>query len=433
MTYKASIFMYGLCNYKCSYCSVDRTLKSRIITKKGAKQFTDFFNKRGVWHITLPGGEPTIHPFFIEFIEELTQIHYVRIITNMSISQDKLNEFVNRISPNKIDFFQCSLQEIDDDGENLYKFLDKIKFLKNNGFKVYVDYVATPKRISKIEEKCKIFKENSIPFSIGGINGLIDEKKYPDSYNIDEKNLLDSKMISAIQREMIDIGGVRKSYGRLCKAGFNRIMINCVTGNIHPCVENRKTIIGNIYDDNINLHNKPYLCDCRNCSCYDQPHMDIEELTQKDINNILDNINNYDVDIYKKYKQIVEDVQLYNNYLDIIKKEKLARLFAYSKNKNIGIYGTGKHTQNLISAYKRLMNNFDCNIYYINSEDDAKEKRFLGSSIYHYKDIHTLNLDRIIISSYMYQNEIYDLLKNIPKINIIKIYEENEEIIFDTD
>ncbi len=67
-----------------------------------------------------------------------------------------------------------------------------------------------------------------------------------------------------------------------------------------------------------------------------------------------------------------------------------------------------------------------------NSNSDLWNKEYLGFEIYNPSEILVLNLDRVIISSYEFQNEIYDSIEKYKEenIKIIKIYKDNEEIIF---
>ncbi len=59
-------------------------------------------------------------------------------------------------------------------------------------------------------------------------------------------------------------------------------------------------------------------------------------------------------------------------------------------------------------------------------------KNYLNRKIYNPKEIGNLNLNRVIISSFQFQEEIYKSIEKYKEkgINIVKIYEENEENIF---
>ncbi|NFE81888.1 radical SAM protein, partial [Clostridium sporogenes] len=162
----ATLRLYRTCNYKCSYCFLTDNDKmsnfGRAVTEEGMEKIFEFFDEKGEWHIQLTGGEPTIHPHFIEFCERLSKNHYLNMGTNNSISYNKLREFVEKIDPNKVDYIQCSLQEVDEE-ERFKDFLNKMIIYKENKFKVYVSYVAVPDRMDRVKKYYDIFTSYHIP------------------------------------------------------------------------------------------------------------------------------------------------------------------------------------------------------------------------------------------------------------------------------
>lgn len=117
-----------------------------------------------------------------------------------------------------------------------------------------------------------------------------------------------------------------------------------------------------------------------------------------------------------------------------IRKEDyyIKNIFKDSANKNIGIYGTGEHTEKMLEDYKKYIREIKFNIFLFNSNPDLWNKEYLGFQIYNPSEIPNLDLDRVIISSYEFQNEIYGSIKKYERIgvNIMKIYENEDEIIF---
>ncbi|MCS4472011.1 hypothetical protein JQ031_09585 [Clostridium botulinum] len=86
----------------------------------------------------------------------------------------------------------------------------------------------------------------------------------------------------------------------------------------------------------------------------------------------------------------------------------------------------------MLEDYKKYIREIKFNIFLFNSNPDLWNKEYLGFQIYNPSEIPNLDLDRVIISSYEFQNEIYGSIKKYERIgvNIMKIYENEDEIIF---
>lgn len=78
----------------------------------------------------------------------------------------------------------------------------------------------------------------------------------------------------------------------------------------------------------------------------------------------------------------------------------------------VGVYGTGKHTEGLLVLYKELVGEICCNLVFI---DSYKENgSYWGKSIIHYQQIDN-SFDLIIISSFLYRNEMTENVRNVNK------------------
>lgn len=111
--------------------------------------------------------------------------------------------------------------------------------------------------------------------------------------------------------------------------------------------------------------------------------------------------------------------------------KKLSILPLNEQEKKIAIYGMGKHTQILLKLYYRFIGNINANISFIVSEKQViNNKKFQVIYINDLKD----EFDNIIISSKIYQNEMFKELKNkkISKKKIISLYKEEDfvDLIF---
>lgn len=95
--------------------------------------------------------------------------------------------------------------------------------------------------------------------------------------------------------------------------------------------------------------------------------------------------------------------------------------------KNVGIYGIGSHSEILLEIYEYFKGKIDFNIIFFDSNDSKWGSKFMGYDVHSPAEIANLNLDKIIISSRTYQNEIYELIKKYEhNLKIIKLYDKSD-------
>lgn len=103
---------------------------------------------------------------------------------------------------------------------------------------------------------------------------------------------------------------------------------------------------------------------------------------------------------------------------------------------NVGIYGRGRHTKLMLTAYKTLVGKIDANITFIDVPFDPYAEIYVGENAISVKDINKENFDAIILSSSDYEDRLFkslvdevdhDVLKNIP---IYRFYDKYKSDIF---
>ncbi len=124
-------------------------------------------------------------------------------------------------------------------------------------------------------------------------------------------------------------------------------------------------------------------------------------------------------------KEIIVKIvnNLKNTYLKILRKLPLQK-----ENYSIGIYGMGKHTEGLIAIYEKLIGEIKCDLVFIDSYDD--NKIYKNRRVINYKRINN-EFDLIIISSFLYEQEMIENVKRVNKtIPIYRFYEVLKKDIF---
>jgi MoaA/NifB/PqqE/SkfB family radical SAM enzyme len=267
------------CNFSCEYCfySKDRKAKNKKYAgHENIEQIVDFFDKSGrTWLIHMSGGEPFIHPRFIELCSKLTKKHYISINTNLTSSSIK--NFIETIDPSRVAFIHCALHYEERRRHNLINsFIDKFNKLKSRNYNSFVSQTLYPPSIDNFEAIFTLFKNENIAIRPKAFSGFVGGKQYPAAYTNKEKELLaeysgadSQERVSLFQMDQCFvekyITGDLSFKGLPCDAGktFVRIKYN---GDIVRCHASKKPL-GNIFKGIMTLSKKAELCPFHQCPC----------------------------------------------------------------------------------------------------------------------------------------------------------------------
>lgn len=166
-----------------------------------------------------------------------------------------------------------------------------------------------------------------------------------------------------------------------------------------------------------------------------QEEKDMRQLHHKNLMTIDGNNfelkNVYDVALF--LDKLFYTKEYIDEYLDLYElnwnkaKNLIERIAKNAKNNNIGIYGTGSHTEVLLECYEYFKEKIDFNVYIFDSNSSKWGEKFMGYDIYSPNDILKLNLKKIVISSLTYQNDIYqNIYQYKNEIEIIRPYEDGD-------
>lgn len=251
------------CNFRCPYCwffdkweSLEK-LNIYLSPDEWYKIWKRIYQQYGECHIMITGGEPTIYPNFFELIEKLSQLHTIKITTNLSID---MTEFVKKISPERVSF-DWNFHPLE---TNLELFISNIMLLRKYGFKGGVCCLAYPPFLDKIKYYEEIFKQHQINFALAAFWGQYQSKTYPYSYTEEEIKLI-VPYIGNIERIRYHLQANRTK-GKLCNAGYIYASIKA-NGNVTRCGPLSDKPIGNIFDHNFKLLEKPTPCESEFCPC----------------------------------------------------------------------------------------------------------------------------------------------------------------------
>ncbi len=98
----ANILLTTRCNRSCPYCFAKREMSGagdRLMSWENLIYIADFLTAAGQQHVSLLGGEPTLHPECVDFILYLLQRNFaVTVFTNGILSPSRLAEFKQHLT-----------------------------------------------------------------------------------------------------------------------------------------------------------------------------------------------------------------------------------------------------------------------------------------------------------------------------------------------
>jgi len=247
------------CNFRCSYCFFNgkwEEYKSRTVylsTAEWMEHWKRICDKYGPIFLIITGGEPFLYPNFIELIERLSQIcFHINISTN---GTGDLKLFIEKINPQKVSL-SLSFQREFDDVDN---FIKKVKLIRKHNFQGCLNLVAYPPFLDELEQdKIKLKEATQEGFKIIPFSGKWNSVDYPGGYTREEKKLIGftDSWFSKVNRK-----------GSFCNAGHTSALL-FPDGKVARCGQiGERFIIGNFFNADFNLYDRPLLCDAEYCPC----------------------------------------------------------------------------------------------------------------------------------------------------------------------
>jgi MoaA/NifB/PqqE/SkfB family radical SAM enzyme len=253
------------CNYRCPFCWFNENWEELDKSNRNVpvdemlntwKRIHDIY---GECHILIIGGEPTLYPNFIDLIEQIQDLHTIKVSTQLS---GDMYTFAQKINPGRVSL-EMNYHPME---TKLEPFIRKVITLKKAGFSTEVCFLAYPAQIDRIPFYQKRFEERGIDFSLKAFWGEYGGQKYPESYTEEEKEMIapslkDADRIKSYLSE-------RKTKDKLCRAGHSYASIKA-DGTVVRCGALSSKPLGNIFDLDFKLYEFPKSCEADAC-LYDE-------------------------------------------------------------------------------------------------------------------------------------------------------------------
>lgn len=200
------------------------------------------------------GGEPFLVPNIVELCVELSQIHYLTVVSNFV--SPSVRHFIDTIPPEKVTSIVASLHIEELETMSLTDvFINNVRLAKEKGFRIAVHTTCYPPVINSIEDYKKIFNSMGVRFEVRPYIGKYKNKNYPAAYTEEDNKQFTFRndLISAVD-----------SKARLCNAGCNVAYVD-PGGVVYPCTSTKNSI-GNIFKK-IEFRNIMMKCPVKICGC----------------------------------------------------------------------------------------------------------------------------------------------------------------------
>lgn len=173
--YNAYLAVCYVCNEKCKYCPCgkqDNTME-RITPFESLINKIDNMNKAGIRHITVSGGEPTLHPEFVGILEYIQFLGIkVTILSNGENFSDveffeKLNEKVKieelRLITTLHSHDALKHEDANQKQGSFFKTITGLKKMEKAGAKIIVKHCITKENYQDLAEFYMYIDQNFLP------------------------------------------------------------------------------------------------------------------------------------------------------------------------------------------------------------------------------------------------------------------------------
>jgi MoaA/NifB/PqqE/SkfB family radical SAM enzyme len=258
------------CNYRCSYCT-QRFIDDRGRWADDVPRFLAAFARLpGAWEIKMSGGEPFVHPRFLEIVAGLSALGIrVSVVTNFSAKRETLAAFLEAAGE-QLGVVSCSLHleyvSIDDAPgarDTVADFIARAQWVTARlppNASLCVTCVATRENLPRLTELATRFEAASLVFKVQPHK----ENREVIEYAPHERNAL------------VALGGhnltgvIAPDYGgQPCWAGAKYLIVDD-RGDAFRCYPARRyrvEAMGNLLDASFRLTDGPTPCRYRYCNC----------------------------------------------------------------------------------------------------------------------------------------------------------------------
>lgn len=144
------------CNERCLHCFIPEKYKTNIIDSELFYRILEEGRTMNIIHVTLTGGEPMLHPDFINFLRKCRELDLsVNVLSNLTLLND---EFISEMKRNALLSVQTSLYSM------LPSVHDSITRLSGSFEKTKLGILKLIEAGIPVQISCQVMKQNKASF-----------------------------------------------------------------------------------------------------------------------------------------------------------------------------------------------------------------------------------------------------------------------------
>lgn len=255
----------SVCNERCVHCYIPHELKTELMDESLFYSILNQSREMNLLHISISGGEPMLHPHFIDFVKKCREYDLsVNILSNLTLLDEKM---IEEMKKNPLLSVQTSIYSM------LPEIHDGITCHKGSLKKTVESVLKLIENHIPIQLSCSIMKANY--FSYKGVQKWALEHNISAGtdysiiakYNHHKDNLScrlsgeelkeiiadkmnnDPSYIENIEKDIAD-NKIKSPDDSVCSVCNSSICIN-PNGKVYPCVGWPDKVVGSLQDNNL--------------------------------------------------------------------------------------------------------------------------------------------------------------------------------------
>lgn len=189
------IELTNICNYECPFCYKNAKGKGDFISDKTIDTIDHLIHNK-VYNILLTGGEPTLHPNYLKYINIFTKYAKVYMISNGSILYNHDPEILRKLDLIQFTIYGCDdaeYQKMTGSSDGFTRLSKSIEFAKQNGINTKAAITLCDSTLDHIE----LFVKTAISFDIKSLRIGIADVFGRGKYLFDSSNDFSNKRMEA--------------------------------------------------------------------------------------------------------------------------------------------------------------------------------------------------------------------------------------------
>ena len=147
------IELTNACNYYCPFCYKNANANGEFMSDSVFDQLNQTI-KSNVKNILISGGEPTLHPSYLKYIDTLAEYSDVHMITNGSILHNHDPEVLKKLSLIQFSIYGCNdaeYQKMTGTRDGFSKLCKSVEFAKYNGINTHLAVTLCDETMDHVE------------------------------------------------------------------------------------------------------------------------------------------------------------------------------------------------------------------------------------------------------------------------------------------